>query len=766
MGLNRITSESPLDPARGSVIVAIPVFGAYEQFTQCLRSALRHTPIEVPILVADDASPDPAISNHLEELDEASVLDDRLVYYLRQPENVGFVSNMNTVFEVADGADVVALNSDCVVAERWLESLREAAYSDSLVATASTLTNHGTIVSVPYRNQPQPSFPQDWSFEEAADQVRAGSMRLYPRIPTGIGHCLYIRRTALDLVGNFDEAFAPGYGEEVDFSQRCVLTGLVHVLADDVLVLHHGSASFSQDEAATVAAEHDQIIYQRYGYYQDWVDNVANDRSNRLSSSLAAATKAIAGLTVTVDGRILTRYMTGSQLQTLELIAALAGRTDVQVRVLVPDDLGDYARRILESLPIERTLRREDVSADMDRSHIVHRPYQVSSSGDLELLDMLGERLVITQLDLIAYFNPDYHENFQGWADYCDLTRTAMAMADHVFFISRHGARSAVADGLLDPDRASVIHLGVDHRLHQEPVVPEQPAGMDKLQGRPFMLCIGTDFRHKNRRFALGLLRELRDRHGWDGCLVLAGAHVGQGSSAGSEAAFMALNPELEPHVVEMGAVTEEQKAWLYEQTAAMLYPTAYEGFGLLPFEAAEIGVPCIFGSNSSLAELLPSRVATIEQWNPQISADRVIGLLTNESQRADHVRALRAAAARLTWERTSRDVADAYQSVWGTPVRQSRVMALKLMQAQQEAADGQEAEAVLGYDHIDRSLVTQSKAMTPELERALLGIASRPVLRTTLYRPLLAAYRFMYFVKHRRSARKRFSPKESEETT
>ncbi len=53
-----------------------------------------------------------------------------------------------------------------------------------------------------------------------------------------------MRRSALELVGDFDEAFAPGYEEEVDFSQRCIRHGLSHVLADDVFVLHYGGGSF------------------------------------------------------------------------------------------------------------------------------------------------------------------------------------------------------------------------------------------------------------------------------------------------------------------------------------------------------------------------------------------------------------------------------------------------------------------------------------------------------------------------------------------
>ena len=141
------------------------------------------------------------------------------------------------------------VNSDTVVPAAWLERLRAAAYSDGLVATASTLTNHGTILSVPDWKDPSPRPPAGLSITEADARIARASPRLHPRIPTGVGHCLYIRRAALELVGDFDEAFSPGYGEEVDFCQRCLARGLRHVVADDLYVFHHGGAARSAARA-------------------------------------------------------------------------------------------------------------------------------------------------------------------------------------------------------------------------------------------------------------------------------------------------------------------------------------------------------------------------------------------------------------------------------------------------------------------------------------------------------------------------------------
>jgi len=128
--------------------VSIPVYGAYDSFRACLLSVLRHTPADVKILVADDATPGGDIERVIRDVQQQAATEHEVIYF-EQPINLGFVGNMNAVFESTAPADVVLLNSDCLVAEGWLTGLRRAACSDGTVATATALTNNGTIVSHP-----------------------------------------------------------------------------------------------------------------------------------------------------------------------------------------------------------------------------------------------------------------------------------------------------------------------------------------------------------------------------------------------------------------------------------------------------------------------------------------------------------------------------------------------------------------------------------------------------------------------------------------
>jgi GT2 family glycosyltransferase/glycosyltransferase involved in cell wall biosynthesis len=739
-----------LGAERGEVVVCIPVYGASELFAECLASVLAHTPLDIRIMIADDASPDPAIRTFVTSLEDVLRHD---VSYLRQPENLGFPGNVNVAFAAAAPADVVVLNSDCVVAAGWLEGLRRAALSDALVATASALTNHGTILSVPERNRPQSGIPQDQDLAHAAGAVLEQSLRLYPHLPTAIGHCMYIRRQALDLVGGFDLAFSPGYGEEVDFSQRCVLHGLVHVAADDVFVLHHAGGSFGEDGAVNpVQEEHERAIEARYPYYQRATVAASTTSFGRLPRSIASARRAISGLAVTIDGRCLGPFATGTQVHTLQLIKALDTAEQIGLRVIVPPDLGSYAVEEFASRPGIRLIPHTELHPDMEKADVAHRPYQVSNANDLLVLRCAGERQVITHQDLIAYRNPGYFAGFPQWERHRRLTRHALALADRIVFFSHHAARDALSEDLVDPERVRVVYIGVDHAEPPSVDGLQPPENGETLSQGPFLLCLGTDFRHKNRVFALRLLEALRDEQGWNGKLVLAGPRVvGGGSSAGEEATYLATRPELARAVITLPAVSEPEKGWLLEHCAAVLYPTTYEGFGLMPFEAADHDRPCLFASQTALAELLPRELATLVPWDPHESAKRVSDLLARPESMQAHVRAIRRAANPLTWQSTAESLIDVYRAAAASPAREAARMAEELTKVEAERAELERKYNELWQSLTPdaRTLVAPDGPLSPTAHRSLAAVVKRPLLRRLLLGPVQLAHRITRLGRH-----------------
>jgi GT2 family glycosyltransferase len=750
MPLRTVNIGDNLGLRRSDAVVCVPVYGAEALFAECLVSVLAHTDPGVPLLICDDATPSERIRAIVEET-LASADRSHTVHYLRQPRNVGFVANVNAAMELTAPADIVLLNSDCVVSEGWLPLLRDAAYTESRVATATALTNAGTIVSIPDRNRPLLRLPDGAKVELMAAAVRSESLRLHPDLPTCVGHCVYVRRSAIELVGAFDLEFSPGYEEEVDFSQRCVLHGLRHVLADEVFVFHHHAGSFGAEGAAARRRdEHHAIIAKRYPYYDAWVREVAEAQRSPLARSLSISSIALRGMSIMIDGRCLTQSLTGTQLVTLGVLHALDAHTSLPLRVLLPDHVGAEAERFFATRPRIQLVHRWHAQEGIDPADVVHRPYQVTSAADVDGLTAIGRRLVITQLDNIALRNPGYFSDFAQWSAYRRLNHAVLASADQVVFISRHGADDARELSLVPEERINVVPPAVDHSVLGLDVARMAPVGADAIGDQPLLLCLGTDFMHKNRLFAIRLVEALSDQGQFNGMLVFAGPKVAGGSSHEEEAAYLRGKPELARRVIDVGPVDEGAKWWLLERAAAVVYPSTYEGFGLTPFEAADAGTPCLFAAHTSLAEILPESDALLVPWNAGESARRAAPVLTPGAARDQLVQSVRMAGARFT----SLSVARALTAVYAKAVRSpnqgglSPGAELEYLRAER---DRLEAELNAIYDDpLNRGLVGPHAVLPLELRRPVLAVATRPVLRKTA----TVLYRAGYALTHSRGTR------------
>ena len=675
-----VEPDASIGAERGAVVVCVGVGDEREHLEACLRSVLAHTPEEVAIVVYGDSAEGgmPSVSG--------------------SGERVTLIpAELRAALAAAAPADAVTLSSDCVVADGWLAGLRDAAYVDSRVATATALSNDAGLASV--------ALPAQSQFEQAAAALRAGSPRIRPRVRAAGGHCTYIRRSALELIEDFEDLH--------QLSRLCLRSGLCHVLADEVLVLRAGRPV----PAETVTARGE------------------NDSAGPLTRSLGAARRALEGLSIVIDGRILSGPMNGTKLHVLELLAAVARRHEGRIRVIVTADLQPGTRALLEGLPgVEPTV----VSAETRpafKADLVHRPFQIDSPSDLAFLAPLADRLLITQQDLIAFHNPSYFRSIEAWEGYRALTRRAMAVADRVLFFSAHARDEALAEGLLGPGSATVVHIGVDHAV-LDPSRHESspPRGAERIAGdAAVMLCIGTDYRHKNRTFALRVLAELQRTHGWSGWLVFAGPHMGIGSSMPDEERLLEKHPRLREAVLDVGEVSEAEKEWLLRRASLVLYPTVYEGFGLVPFEAAELDVPCMWAKGTSLSEILPDSGATIIPWDVAASADRALALMLDEETRTESVGAIRDAAASLRWDTAAARLIEVYRTTCNDPP--SPVGVLERAEGVMRSGLSEDAVRLVGPDG----------ALPRELERPLLALASHPKLRAPVFSAIKAGYRASY---------------------
>jgi GT2 family glycosyltransferase len=264
------------------VRVIVPAYGAAAELEACLESLAGTLPAGVRVLLADDASPGDAVV----EVAQRWAGSGRIALdHVRRPRNLGFVGNVNEALREIGRHDAVLLNSDTIVTRGWLERMLECAASDARIASITPWSNNAEICSFPEfcRSNALPM-----RLDQLAEAAMSAGVPEYPELPTGVGFCLFLRRAALDAIGDFDQAtFGRGYGEENDWCLRASGHGWRHVLCDNAYVAHRGGASFGPEGLAP-GGENLARLNARYpGYNAAIADFILRDPLRTLRERLA-----------------------------------------------------------------------------------------------------------------------------------------------------------------------------------------------------------------------------------------------------------------------------------------------------------------------------------------------------------------------------------------------------------------------------------------------------------------------------------------------
>jgi glycosyltransferase involved in cell wall biosynthesis len=711
----RISAGQTLGEVRGAAVICVVAVKEGDQDVVArealatVRSATDGGPALGPFLLIGSKA---VVDTALAELGDSGGAAKALTV----DASTGPTAALNAAIGASAPADVLFLHAGVRVGSRELWRLRVAALSDGTVASATPLLLAGA--------------------RQASSDVDSQSP-LLPRIATMGPDCAYLRRAALDLMGGLEDSL--GLGEALDAAAvRLLELGMVHVAVDDVAIEPRESP-----QVASVSVEGLSTAIQSKNPVQV---TIAADERGVLRRAVARAGAGERRPSVTIDGRSLTSAVGGTQTYVTGLTLALAAEGSVAVRVLVPPDLPDHTREAFLRAGGVELLTYEQALASPPLTDVVHRPQQVFTPDDLALLRLVGERLVVTHQDLIAYHNHAYHADIEAWRSHRRITRLAMGVADQVVFFSEHARRDALAEDLVAADRAHVVGISAEQ--------PRLVGGTEKApdgigEEEPFLLCLGADYAHKNRPFAIRLLASLREL-GWPGRLVFAGPHVPHGSSSEDEREALRLNPDVADSVIDLGVIDESSKRWLYMRARALLYPTVYEGFGLPPLEAAAWGLPCLFASHSALTETV-GEAATLVAWDPRASAVGVAPLLEDGPARDSHLATLTRRGPPI-WKEVVHDLLGVYERAitepsspaapraWQELDRESQIVALdrdvgKLKDLAQEYQDA--------YHSLSRRVTTglplidEGGLLTPAQQRGLMRVAGRGRLGRLLLAPL-----------------------------
>jgi glycosyltransferase involved in cell wall biosynthesis len=159
------------------------------------------------------------------------------------------------------------------------------------------------------------------------------------------------------------------------------------------------------------------------------------------------------------------------------------------------------------------------------------------------------------------------------------------------------------------PQKTSVVYLGVGREfVAEDDTAADQSALQQYGVQSPYILAMGNIHPRKNLDSLLEAYQQLQRNQVKVPPMVWAGIERWGSSQLQSRAR--------DAGVKLIGRVAAEDLPAVYRQASVLVYPSAYEGFGLPPVEAMACGTPVVASNTTSLPEVLGDAALLVDPMN------------------------------------------------------------------------------------------------------------------------------------------------------
>jgi len=208
-------------------------------------------------------------------------------------------------------------------------------------------------------------------------------------------------------------------------------------------------------------------------------------------------------------------------------------------------------------------------------------------------------------------------------------------------------------------------HMHVNSRkitvtLEAGDTIDADPEPIEELEGKQYIMYVGRPLPHKNLERLIDAFAILKQTH--PGLhLVLAGK---------TDALFRRHERETNrkgiPDVHFTGFVPDPQLKWLYQHTAAYVFPSLSEGFGLPPLEAMSCGAPVVSSNATCLPEVNGGAAYYFDPLDIQDMANAIGKVISSQELRTKLIAAGKKQFKKYSWRRTAEQTLDVYRQVLG----------------------------------------------------------------------------------------------------
>jgi glycosyltransferase involved in cell wall biosynthesis len=247
--------------------------------------------------------------------------------------------------------------------------------------------------------------------------------------------------------------------------------------------------------------------------------------------------------------------------------------------------------------------------------------------------------------------------------------RAAHGQADYVVTVSEYSKEGISRRFRCPDDRIWVVEEAPDpvfRPLSADEIDASLLARWGLSRESRFLAYLGGVNPHKNVPLLIEALAELRqDSRYQDVKLILIGDDRSDRFTPGLEMVEARIGALGLNHAVRFtGFLPDADVAQLLNVAKALVLPSFAEGFGLPAIEAAACATPVVATQNSPLPSLLEGGGIFIDPARKEMLTRALAVLVDNESERLRLGTRAREQAAKLTWERSARQLQALLQEV------------------------------------------------------------------------------------------------------
>ncbi len=237
----------------------------------------------------------------------------------------------------------------------------------------------------------------------------------------------------------------------------------------------------------------------------------------------------------------------------------------------------------------------------------------------------------------------------------------SVARADHILADSQNTAQDLQEQWQVPPERISVVQGAVDHQRFRPIRDPEALARVRRRYGvgeGPYILALSRLEPRKNFARLIQAYHRARQEGRIPHRLIIGGSKGWLYHQIFATVQELGLTEQV--HFP--GFIAEEDLPVLYSGADFFAYPSLYEGFGLPIVEALACGTPVLAGDNSCLPEAGGPGALYVDAEQVESIAEGLLRLAQDASLRGQLREAGLAHAAHFTWQRSARQLLQAYE--------------------------------------------------------------------------------------------------------